>query len=695
MVHVLERWPYPLPCGTAAANSTSPGTMETLQNTGLLDLAVSKAFPHWNKPLIYPKWGGLRTAKVLFLEVDAIDPATGLPYKYRHTPSSGDWTGTDEQLVRASIPEVPVGFDFYKQPPNIGLRTTWKGQVFMTTAADGTTEWDSVVPQDLEDEQRIRFLAVEKFLRFASWKLSNKVASRDEMILLTQSCYEECGLTEKVKGTIEVQNRQRKQAREAAKLAEEEALEQAQKLAEVDYAIEAPGEGRMKPRAAASTTPPPYLFGWFFSTSDGAHRIVHGTSALHAFTLKQVAIIVNSPNALRLWSPLHTLRKTFSETGSVNEAFLATAEDADHVNEDIAQRIPPRFQHEYAASTGTMELLPCMTCLDIVDRNTLKLSAFGLFDCEECIELYDEKRKQQLSDSLKVKIKRGCRVKWQDERSVEEGDEEVEAEILDKMWKDLEPQVPEDGNGLIYLDSYAGNMRRELPGKDNIEERYHYRGPLLPSVEAGLPYFDAGGHYRTHCKGNVYMTPLALNRAKYTHLPKVLALISKHYAQVGDNALPIEDDKNIILLTACTESTRIQVKIPLKRAARKKAKFDKRRWQLDQQEMVSGKPVEEPGPWQNELPYLHKGTEPMFGSRSWDNDTSKRLHKLSREIQARFNVDLVEGADGAPWIAHPKSMPQNWSFSDWAKLCSSKEYVMKSQCNKYWPREYKTMNEGF
>lgn len=105
----------------------------------------------------------------------------------------------------------------------------------------------------------------------------------------------------------------------------------------------------------------------------------------------------------------------------------------------------------------------------------------------------------------------------------------------------------------------------------------------------------------------------------------------------------------------------------------------------DQAEWRSGKPLDEEGPWNPALwRWAIKGV-PDWSKCEWDDETIRRLKKLSDQIQRHFGVKLQTASDGAPWISEEggSACPANWSWRCWSIALGPRLTRMRILCNRH------------
>jgi hypothetical protein len=373
--------------------------------------------------------------------------------------------------------------------------------------------------------------------------------------------------------------------------------------------------------------------------------------------------------------PLDIGLKHFHRSGDPRIAALYLAEAADHVNAEILTGEDGSLACGCDEQMSLALFHHCNSC-----QRPRVCASLVLHDaahvCKRCKRKLDsgaqvDTAQAVMESSLRRAHEKECKYLDKDPRS------RAERTRLDDMVQKFV------GNYLgadRYTDDYATDTPRHVKGVNEVRAR---REPFTCSVDATEPYglSDHERSMRVHTASNVAMTTSGYNYLKQRQLLGFLVELSK-YSRVATHTQVERDEFERI----CNDLYIVASKTPWTKKARSQGR-DLQDLSADQAEWRAGVPIhDEDGPWNSTL-WRWFGREASAIRPYWNAEVIERLSRLVDQIETRYNVRLQRATDGAPWPRKEGSsiqdMPHNWSWTCWASLMEDRLRRMRIFCNRH------------
>jgi hypothetical protein len=377
--------------------------------------------------------------------------------------------------------------------------------------------------------------------------------------------------------------------------------------------------------------------------------------------------------------PLDVGLKHFHRTGDPRVAGLYLAEAADEVNSELLTGQEDSFACGCDEAMSQALIHHCNSCQ--LPRVCSSLVAHGAARiCKRCKRKLasgarDDTVQVVMEHSLSRNHRGECKVLGKDPDST---DEKIR---FDRMCLRVIDNYLEDTK---WSDDYAAEIPREMAGIADVRA---FRDPFVCSVDAIEPYgLSHDETLRIHTALNIAMTTSGYNYMKQRQLIGYLVELAKYDCSVSHSQLEKDEFERI-----CNDLYIVAAKIPYTKKARAHG-TDLNDLQADQAEWRAGVPVQgEAGPWDQTLwRWLPEPT-----SNKWDSETIKRLSHIVDQIEAKYNVRLQRAADGAPWPykegSSIQNMPQGWSWACWGSMMSFRLRRMRTKCNRHGASKYSSV----
>ena len=388
------------------------------------------------------------------------------------------------------------------------------------------------------------------------------------------------------------------------------------------------------------------------------------------FNTKTQLAMVRTANGVLAAVPLDVGLSHFRGSKDPLNAALYLAEASDLVNAQVITHQAGNFSCGCDDQMCSEITHHCQSCLR--ERLCKKLGTFlQARVCKRCLRklqsLDPTAAVRQIFDkSLKYNHTKECHAYGHDEKSA--------AEV--KRLADMIDHFKDSFGENSYGDDYS-TRQRDVNGITDI--RVH-RDPFLCSVDASEPY--GGSHDKTlrvHTRDNVAITTSGFNYIKQRQLIAFLVELGLYDPSILHS---MEEKRGFEHI--CDELYCVAAKTPFTKKARIHGKGVKD-LPADQAEWRSGKPIDEEGPWNPTLWRWAINGVPEWYSGEWDDETIRRLKKLSDQIQRRFGVKLQTASDGAPWISEEggSPCPADWSWRCWSIALGQRHTRMRIICNRH------------
>ena len=418
-------------------------------------------------------------------------------------------------------------------------------------------------------------------------------------------------------------------------------------------------------------------------------RIVQSTAVRNDITGDLPPLSIRSVDRRRVIVVENAISNTWLQTGNIKEAWLAGAEVADKVNDEISNGVQSPATCACSSEDAKETVHGCGSCGKQIVCATLRMGRFGLRVCKICFE----KEVRDVSASLVETTARRA-VLYVVNAEAQTLGVDTKSKAYKQTLKDVQAEIQSRFSDPKLVDKDAGVIINQWPdGLAGTYETLSTDGDLRPnqiSVDGVFPYGrGSDGKTRIHCAENAEITKLALNFLKWIHLPGILHVIMCYLAQLDElKDLEEKDPQNYRtqklklqkdLIQASAQLRRVRLKFGFTKAARTGKAVSPEQMAADQQQFRAGKlRPEDVGankPWNqvNRLKWQQ--------SASWTDDTLERVKGLVKQIQDEFEVYLQCGEDACPWIGIPGTMPDDWSWKEAAGFSAEHLNVMILWCN--------------
>lgn len=392
------------------------------------------------------------------------------------------------------------------------------------------------------------------------------------------------------------------------------------------------------------------------------------------------AISLQSLDKARLLPVLDIGANVLWHTRDPREAWLALAIAVETQRYNIREAIPSSNVCQCEDEMSTTCVHHCADCLQEFTNNVLTFGSDGLRLCPPC--LGKDAKRDGLADailwkSLSTSLERNFA------RIGVDSTESYARDVAEEALADLRTRFTLATPG--FMDEYRQKPCSVAPEKEGT----WVRDPRLPSVDAIWPYHFE--HRVAHCAGNLAVTLLCENYAKWVYIPGILEEVKDffvvHEAIMDKERLSPDDafaaqQATDRLLEACSRFTTLVVKAKYQKEHHDKADFtDPERITLEMQEWLTGRVRDdEVGPW-NVTTYA-----PAVQQRPRYPELNAKLLWFAEQFEAEFDVLVPRSQDGCPWFGHTQTLDK-WSWSvAWGEM-NTRFHRMKLLCNGYWVTE--------
>ncbi|THX78771.1 hypothetical protein D6D04_05544 [Aureobasidium pullulans] len=597
VLEILQRLPYP---------RFSSTFLEALIRV------VAHVIHHAPKVLFMPTWQ--KTSGHMLVPIRHIIRESGEVAITRLEMAHG-------QLANVDIDDIPDVEEFC----SFKAGTTFQAvTVTHETREDGSTYTSSAIPADiLAGPDADNAVKLEKFMRFATYTLSDRIVSSDGLKEMFHMMLSDSGIR----------------------------VHMAQGI----YG----GRHLFYPKPSQEERSVSYRL------SDASFKDIS------AGEMPQHIAFVRTLDGVLASIPLDVGISYFSASGDPRIAALYLAQAADMVNEQVLEQQHGSamcFCDKQMAFTITHHCQACLgerVCRSLIRYNNARV-------CKGCkVKLEGDASpdtiEKVVTKSTTRNHNRECRVFKKNPQSKEE------KKRLDDMLKMVLENCRPGGK---WYDDYK-SQERELSG---ISEARVHRDPFVCSIDAVEPYaLSHDDTMRVHTAENVVLTTSGYNYIKQRQLVGWLVELATY--QRSSTHSPEEKREFLELahqlyLVAC--------KTPFTKKARTEGRgladllADVAEWRC-------GRPVTEDGPW-NDLYWQWSLSGYRSQSCYWDAETIKRLSGLIDEIMQSFGVELQKADDGAPWIADEdgEPCPSWWGWGPLSVCMTQRLRRMRIICNRYW-----------
>jgi hypothetical protein len=370
--------------------------------------------------------------------------------------------------------------------------------------------------------------------------------------------------------------------------------------------------------------------------------------------------------------PLEVGKKYFISTGDPRVAALYLAEAADVINE---QSTEPQCDYAGCCCTTLQAQTTthyCSKCLHERYCHTLLFKGNARI-CRLCRERDND---NDSSDVVEAVMKRSldrnhvaeCRILGKDPDSSNE--RKRHSEMLEKLKKNL-------GDNNTWRDDYNG-QHRELSGLSGV--RVH-RDPFIPSVDAAEPYGQSHDKtVRYHTMENVVLSTSGFNYAKQRQVLGFLIELGRF-----DPSRLHKPEEKEEFRQMCDQLYLVAVKIPFLKKVRLQGR-GLSDLSADQTEWRSGRPCAgDDGPWRD---LIKRSTLRPYNPDEclYDDKEIERMSGVIERIEESFDIKLQRADDDAPWIAPEggEPCPKDWGWGPFSQMMWERERRMVTVCNRYW-----------
>ncbi|KAK5172168.1 uncharacterized protein LTR77_003806 [Saxophila tyrrhenica] len=420
----------------------------------------------------------------------------------------------------------------------------------------------------------------------------------------------------------------------------------------------------------------------------GTVNAVRAPSAvLKTLGLKTLNLYIYSINAARVTPVLDTLMQFYHSGADVRRVWIEGARIADEVNLAISAGIPPSSQCDCDNTAAISEMHPCEGCAEETLCFKREFDWAGRLVCPAC---YDRsktvatRRKMtdprlvhcRVAESLLLSFRNECRT-----RGIDWASPESEA-ILTKATDDARSQLDKDSI-TEYVDQYTmlshdmGAARAPI-GNNPSRRRYV---PDQLTVDAVFPEGDEENHGLKHSAGNVEITSVTCNQAKWIHLPGVLHVIGEYLRSSRDSTARKK------LLKALMSLTQARLKHKYLRGDSERTRFRKCMAEMMRGETVPGVH----GPWEAHSQTFTAHRAPALFDKDTDNnlwgeETYSRIQKCVSSTATFFGVEdkLFRLRDDTLWFGDQHSNPDRLDRNGLFTLFRERIARMRLECNRKW-----------
>jgi hypothetical protein len=361
-------------------------------------------------------------------------------------------------------------------------------------------------------------------------------------------------------------------------------------------------------------------------------------------------IVIRTMSNNRIAPILDSIIQGF-QNGDLLTAWYEGCAAADAVHEDIiAGNLPPdACQCSGEASLSTLH--PCSGCLVLCLCSQLELADDGARICEKC-----SKKRQPGAAELKTAAdKEAWFLNWVKRRLLDA----LRREIAIKGLKRTDPSLTALKDGRLTLNKYwhsssqewvnaytqqPTNIQRMIDEYSTRTANYK-RNAFGPSLDAVFPFAEFNKSYWTHCHTNIVLISLAMQFAKYTYIPAVLAHLG-HYLRNEITLDQVMDRMNQVhevgLQSAFAKSLRLQ------------KDFNETKFTALQREWLAGRPLT------SQVVASQKWYEDPKGAfKGWKPSCYERFIKIVRQMEKKSTKTFPTSQnDDAPYPFHASSIPK-------------------------------------
>lgn len=371
--------------------------------------------------------------------------------------------------------------------------------------------------------------------------------------------------------------------------------------------------------------------------------------------------------------------ESYAETYDVLEEILVVAEMVDLSNQQIREGERPPSSCFCDTETKKSAMHPCGCCGRATMCEGRSRNWAGLWVCPKCFD--DEKdvialNKTHTSNGVRRNFARELTLLGLD---LDQSDQEKKRldDAVEDVWSQLK-----DCDQTEYRDQYTAQ-------KVTIPSSFT---PLQPSIDAIHPYMRLReGDLRNHVKGNLAVTAVALNMAKYRHLVGVLAEIASFRRQMQRTSDPVQlSQARHNLIARCHEMHVVAIKqsFVTKSRLERPGSTSEEAFLATRQEWVSGKlgsgDTISQAKWQSQINRCLSQSATVSPC-GWDEEARQDILSILGEIEDHFQVNLDRShIDGAPSFGESGTMPDDWSWNLFWSLCDQRYWRLRYRCNRHW-----------